>query len=402
MTISISSRTPSSSIDPFSNEYLSDPYPFHHDLREAGSAVWLERYSTWVVARYHDVVLMLNDWQTYCSSRGVGLTDLGKQPPPCYRAPSPILERDPPDHARTRSVLMKILSPAFVHALRDRFAAAATRKVDELIDLKTFDAVVELSQAFPLSVFPDIVGLTPNGREHLLPYASIVFNAFGPDNDLRREAVGRIDPHLAWITAQCKREALAPDGLGAKIYAAADTGEIALEDAPMLVRSLLSAGIDTTVNGLSAAIYCLGRFAKQWDRLRSSPSLARTAFAEGVRFESPIQAFFRTTTQRTRIGEVELGDGEKVMMLLASANRDPRKWDNPDHYDIERLTVGHVGFGAGVHTCVGRLLAGLEAEVVLTALATRVRSIQFVDEPKRFLNNTLRGFERLDVTIKPN
>jgi cytochrome P450 len=128
--------------------------------------------------------------------------------------------------------------------------------------------------------------------------------------------------------------------------------------------------------------------------------LARAAFAEAIRFESPVQNFFRTTTQPVRLGNVEMGEGEKVMMLLASANRDPRKWDNPDKYDIERRTAGHVGFGAGVHMCVGLLLARLEGEVILTALAKKVKSIRIAGEPKRLFNNSLRGLEKLPVTVK--
>jgi cytochrome P450 len=400
MKTQVSPRVPSSSIDPFSRAYLSNPYPFHQELRDAGSAVWLEKYSIWVVARYDEVLRVLNDWQTFCSSRGVGMTDFGKHRPPSYRPPSPVLERDPPSHTVTRAVLSKVLSPTLMKALRDGLAAAADRKVEELIDLGTFDAVAKLAQEFPLSVFPDLVGLKQEGREHLLPYAEIVFNAFGPDNELRQDAISRMAAHLAWITEQCQRENLSPDGLGAKIHAAADAGEISRKDAPLLVRSLLSAGIDTTVNGLGAAIYCLSRFPDQWSRLRSNPSLARAAFAEAIRFESPVQNFFRTTTQPVRLGNVEMGEGEKVMMLLASANRDPRKWDNPDKYDIERRTAGHVGFGAGVHMCVGLLLARLEGEVILTALAKKVKSIRIAGEPKRLFNNSLRGLEKLPVTVK--
>ena len=153
MTTQVSPRGPSSSVDPFSRAYLSDPYPFHHELREAGSAVWLEKHSIWVVARYDEVFRVLNDWRTFCSSRGVGMTDFGKHRPPSYRAPSPVLERDPPDHTVTRAVLSKVLSPTLMKTLRDGFAAAADRKVDELIDLGGFDAITELAQGFPLSVF---------------------------------------------------------------------------------------------------------------------------------------------------------------------------------------------------------------------------------------------------------
>ena len=396
----LSRDAPTSDIDPFSREFLADPHPSHHELREAGPVVWLKRYSIWTVARYAEVHATLNDWQTFCSSRGVGMSDFAKEKP--WRPPSLVLERDPPDHRRTRAVLNKVLSAAVLKALYDGFVTAAERKADELIELRRFDAMAELAQAFPLSVFPDAVGIRPDGREHLLPYAGTVFNAFGPDNDLRRQAIERAAPHVAWVSEQCQRRNLSSEGLGLKIFAAADEGDITQEEAAMLVRSLLSAGLDTTVHGFGAAIYCLARFPDQWQVLHRNPALARAAFEEGIRFESPVQTFFRTTTKATRIGDVALGEGEKILMLLASANRDPRKWDKPDAYDIERKTIGHVGFGAGIHMCVGQLLARMEGEVMLAALARKVKSIEITDEPQRAFNNTLRGLETLPVEIRPS
>ena len=169
----------------------------------------------------------------------------------------------------------------------------------------------------------------------------------------------------------------------------------------MLVRSLLSAGIDTTVNGLGAAIYCLARFPDEFARLRHDPSLARNAFEEAVRFESPVQTFFRTTTKQVEIGGCGVGEGEKILMFLGAANRDPRRWADPDHYDITRKTSGHVGFGAGIHMCVGQLVARLEGEVMLAALARKVAGIEITGPVKRRYNNTLRGLEHLPITLTP-
>jgi cytochrome P450 len=232
-----------------------------------------------------------------------------------------------------------------------------------------------------------------------LPYASLVFNAFGPPNQLRQEAIDRSAPHQAYIAEQCQRENLTPGGIGACIHAHVDEGKITAAEAPLLVRSLLSAGLDTTVNGIGAAVYCLARFPDQWRALRDDLTLARNAFEEAVRFESPVQTFFRTTTREVELGGVPIGEGEKVLMFLAAANRDPRRWDKPDDYDIKRRTSGHVGYGSGIHMCVGQLVARLEGEVMLTALARRVATIEISGEPKRRFNNTLRGLDSLPVTI---
>ncbi|MDT1060802.1 cytochrome P450 [Paracoccus sp. CPCC 101403] len=387
---------PQSDLDPFSTAFFDDPFPEHERLREAGPVVWLERYGIYGVARYAEVHQVLNDWATFCSSRGVGLQDFSREKP--WRQPSLVLETDPPEHDRARKVLARVLSPVAMRELRDGFAEAADALVRRVIN-RDIDGIADLAEAFPLSVFPDRIGLRQDGREHLLPYGGLAFNAFGPDNTLRREAMDRAMPHVAWVTEQCRRENLAPDSLGARIHAAADTGEITPDEATLLVRSLLTAGIDTTVNGIGAALYCLARFPDQFQALRADPKLARNAFEEAVRFESPVQTFFRTTTREVELSGTIIPEGAKVLMFLASANRDPRRWDRPDAYDITRKTSGHVGFGSGIHMCVGQLVARLEGEVLLEALARHATSIEITGQPVRAYNNTLRGLKALPLRI---
>lgn len=390
---------PLSDLDPFSMDFFRDPYPDHAALREAGPVVWIGPYGVFGIARYAEVHGVLTDWETFVSSRGVGLSDFSKEKP--WRPASLVLETDPPEHDRARAVLSRVLSPLVMRSLRDAFAARAETLVAELVARGRIDGIADLAEAFPMSVFPDTVGLPREGREHLLPYAGLAFNAFGPDNELRRAAMERAAPHVAWVTEQCQRGNLAPDGLGAQIHAAADSGEISEEEAPLLVRSLLTAGLDTTVNGIGAALYCLARFPEAYARLREDPAkLARNAFEEAIRFESPVQTFFRTASRDTELAGVTIPEGSKVLMFLAAANRDPRRWEAPDSYDIERRTSGHVGFGAGVHMCAGQLLARLEGEVVLNALARHAASIEITGEPVRAFNNTLRGLTSLPLAFK--
>ncbi len=389
--------SPSSDADPFSRGFFADPFPTHAALRDAGPVVRLSRYGIWAVARYDEVYRVLNDWETFSSARGVGLSDFAKEKP--WRLPSLVLETDPPFHDRTRKVLNRVLSPAAMKTLREKFAAAADALVDALLERESFDAVPELSEAFPLAVFPDAIGMPPGDRHNLLPYGNMVFNSFGPRNDLFNDAVRDAAPVMAWVQLQSQRDQLSDDGFGAQIHAAVATGELTAGEAPMVVRSLLTAGVDTTVSGLGAALFCLARFPEQFQILRENPGLARAAFEEAVRFETPVQTFFRTTTRPVEIGGVHLDEGEKVLMFLGAANRDPRKWDLPEEYDIARKTVGHVGFGFGVHACVGQLLARLEGEVVLQALARKVARLEIVGAPRRRFNNTLRGLESLPLKL---
>jgi cytochrome P450 len=351
------------------------------------------------MARHEQVRDALTDWQTYCSSAGVGLSDFRKEPP--WRPPSIILEADPPLHTRTRAVLTRILSPGAIRTLRDTFDREAELLIERLVEQREFDGVADLAEAYPLKVFPDAVGISEEGRENLLPYGSMVFNSFGPRNDLFDQAMANAGPVRDWIMSKCSRGALASGGLGMQIFDAVDAGELTEDEAGMLVRSFLSAGIDTTVYGLGNALYCMARYPEQWSALRERPNLIRGAFEEVLRFEAPVQSFFRTTTREVEVGGVRLGDGEKVLLLFAAANRDPRRWEKPDTFDVTRRAAGHMTFGTGIHGCVGQAVARLETEAILTALARRVASLELNGEPKRRLNNTLRGFDTLPLHIVP-
>ena len=392
-------RAPVSDIDPFCAEFFETPFPAHAELREAGPVVRLSRYGVWAVARYDEVHKLLNDWQTFCSSRGVGLADFAKEKP--WRPKSLVLEADPPLHDRTRRVLNRVLSASVMSRLRERFAQEADALVEALVDRRNFDAIADLAETYPLTVFPDAMGMPRENRYFLLPYGNMAFNAFGPRNEFFEAAFAEAEPVLAWLQRQMQRGAFAPGGFGAEIHAAVDAGELTEEEAPIVARSLLTAGVDTTVSGLGAAVYCLAQFPAQFARLRAEPSLARAAFEEAVRYESPVQTFFRTTTRPVEIGDIALDEGEKVLMFLGAANRDPRHWERPDDYDITRRTIGHVGFGSGIHQCVGQLLARLEGECVLSALARQVASIEFIGPPRRRYNNTLRALASLPVTFQP-
>lgn len=388
---------PISELDPFAPEFLENPYPYHHGLREAGPVVWLEKYDLFAMARYREVCAVLADWQTYCSSRGVGLTDFAREEP--WRQPSIILEADPPLHTKARDVLVNVLSKQALQGLSDDFSKAAERLVDDLIVKGEIDAVRDLAEAFPLSVFPDAIGLRKNGRENLLPYGNMAFNAFGPRNDLFEQSFANAQPVVQWITDQCQRQALTPGGIGEKIHMAADEGKVSPEEAVLLVRSLLTAGLDTTIFGIGAMLYCFASFPDQWAALRENRKLVRRTFDEAIRFVSPVQTFMRTTTRPVDVEGVEIPEGQKVLVFLASANRDPDQWTDPDRFDIHRKTLGHVGFGHGIHVCVGQMLARLEAEVLLTSLLEKVERIELIGEPTWRLNNTLHGLDRLPVRL---
>lgn len=391
-------RLPTLDDDPFSPALLEDPHEFHHRLREAGPLVYLPRYDVFAMGRYSEVYAALVDWQRFISSSGVGLADFRTEKP--WRPPSLLLEADPPRHDAPRAVLTQVLSARVLKKLRERWLADAREIVaDALAAGGEIDGVTRLAERLPLRVMPDAVGLAKEGRENLLPYGSFVFNSFGPRNALVEEAEKLIGPAVAWINAQTARDKLAPGGFGDQIWAAADRGDITYEQAPLIVRSVLTAGLDTTVNGLSAVLYAFATHPEQYQLLRTERSRARFAFEEAVRWESPVQTFFRTSSADVPIGGSVVPEGRKILMFLGSANRDPRRWDRPDEFDLRRDPSGHVGFGMGIHQCVGQHVARMESEAMLTALSEQVARIELTGSAVRKHNNTLRSWSHLQLKL---
>ncbi len=392
-----SASLPTTRIDPYSDDFLTNPYPYFEEIRSLGPIVRLEKYDCLVTADHAVVTEALKNHEVFCSSAGVGLSNFHKEEP--WRPPSLVLETDPPEHTRARMVLNKVLNPAALRSLREEFEREAEHLAADVAERKTFDAVTDLAEVYPLKVFPDAVGLPESGRENLLPYGSMVFNALGPRNHLFEEAFRNAQAVQEWILFHCKEENLAPDGFGAQIHQVARDSDVTREEACLLVRSVLSAGVDTTVNAIGSAILCFAKFPDQWERLREDPSLARNAFEEVIRYEGTAHSFYRTTTRKVTIAGQEVPAGEKILVLLEGANRDPGKWTDPDKFIITRDCRGHAGFGMGIHTCVGMMVARMEGELLLKALAGRVKSIRLAGNPVHRLNNSLRGLASLPVTV---
>ncbi|MGH6670649.1 MAG: cytochrome P450 [Xanthobacteraceae bacterium] len=391
-------RAPDLDIDPYDDTFIADPYPGYAAMRNAGPVFYMPKYACWGMARYKEVRPALLDWQTYCSGMGVGYTHFGKDKP--WRPPSLLLETDPPLHDRVRRIVDRVVFPPALQRLREPFAREAVAAVERILARGRFDGVKELAEAYPLKVFPDAVGLDADGRANLLPYGDMVFNGFGPLNARFQASTASAGTVVPWIMAKCSRAALAPDGLGAQIYQAVEAGEATEEEAGLLVRSFLSAGLDTTVAAIGSALYLLATNPGEWRKLRADPSLAKAVFEETLRMESPIQNLFRTTTRAVELGDLCIPSNEKVLLLLASANRDPDHWQEPDRFDITRRVQGHVGFGVGFHVCIGQVIARMEGELLLTALAQRVASIELAGAPIRRFNNAVRGFASLPIELR--
>ena len=381
-------------VDPYDASLLAAPRQYYRELRERGPLVWLSRYGIWASGRYKPVKEIFGDWKRFCSSRGVGLTDFKTEEP--WRPPSIILEVDPPDHDRTRSVMAKAMSAQVISALSERFQAEADALVEQFVGKGPFDAVAHLSRAYPLKVFPDAVGLDEQGRENLLQYATMVFNALGPDNALRRNAMADAPRVVAWIAdkADARR---CPTGCGSRRFMLRRQGNPSRRGgAPG--GSLLSR-VSTRPSALGNAILCLARHPRQWEKLKETPARVRQAFEEVLRYTTPVHSFCRTANVDTEVAGIPIREGDKVLCVLGAANLDPDHWNQPDEFDIERPTAGHLALGVGIHSCVGQQVARLEGRSLLGALARKVDRIELRGEPEWSPGNSLTTLASLPVSL---
>ena len=384
-------------VDPYSDDNLNNRTYFKA-LHEAGPFAYLPKYSVLASGQYEVVREVFSDHERFVSSRGVGLSDFKLEEP--WRPPSIVLEVDPPYHTKTRRAIMKALSPKVVRDLRDAFNADAELLISETLAQGDIEAVSAIAEAFPTRVFPKAVGIKEPDTRMLIDYGAMVFNAVGPDNALRAKSMANAPKIVGWIMEQCARDRLTDDGIGAMLFASADEGDITEEEAGMLVRSLLSAGVDTTVTAIGNALWCLATNPDQYELLKSDPEKwALPAFEETLRYTAPVQAFYRTAALDTEVAGIKIEEGTKILCVLGAANMDPAHWDQPEKFDITRKTVGHLALGVGIHVCVGQNIGRAEGKAVLRALAERVEQIDIVGDVTWRPNNAIHALDKLPLRL---
>ncbi len=385
-------------IDPYSKEVLLNPETFFSALREKGPFVYLNKYKMLACGRYKETKEVFSDHKRFVSSRGVGIQDFKLEKP--WRPPSLVLEVDPPEHTKNRRFLTRALSPNKISQLKDFFKDCADKLISELLEKKKIDGISDLAEIFPTRVFPEAVGLKKIDKETLLGYGAMVFNALGPDNQFRKDAMAKGLPVLEKINKQCLEENIDTKGLAKEIYRS--TAENLEEDqlAGMLVRSLLSAGIDTTVSAIGNLLWCLAENPEQFQLVKNDTSLVGNAVEESLRLTSPVKAFCRTSAADTEVSGVTIEEGTKILCVLGSANTDPEVWETPYKYDVTRRTIGHLALGVGVHNCVGQTLARAEITALASSLTELVKVIKPGDKAIWKPNNAMRSLESLPIILE--
>jgi cytochrome P450 len=383
---------PASDADPFSEVWILRLPVSDAELCASAPAVWLDRYDCVATGRHDIVRAILPDWRRFTSTAK-----------PCddpfSLVPPIMVTEDPPDHTEVRKALMPFFTPAALAVHANTFAAEADRVVEAALDKGSVDAVSDLAAAFVLKVFPDMLGLHGEGRELILDFGEASFNTVGPINDIFRESFERAAPAFAWVDEHTRADTVEPGGLASQILALGSEGVIAMDRAELLVRATIAAGFDTTVLGISNAIGALAANPQQWELVRNDPRLTKGLFEEMLRYDPPARVQGRTANQDCEAAGVTFRKGDPVALFLTAAGRDPDRWDEPERFDVRRKGA-NLGFGAGIHLCLGQALARMEFEAVFAALARKVARIEPAGEGRRFVNNAAVGWKHLPIELK--
>ncbi len=389
------SVVPSYSADLFTDDAIVRPYARYRELRELGPVVWLEAHQMYVLPRYAEARAALADPDVFCSGQGVGMNDVVNTV-----ARGTTLMSDGAVHDLQRAVLAHGLTPRALRPMHEIVQTAADGLVGRLVSRGTFDAVSELARALPMSIVPDLVGWPIHGRDNLLDWAAATFDIIGPMNARAERAGPRVEAMFQFAAHTVAQHDVLAGSAAADMLDAVDRGKLTTGQAASLVIDYLGPSLDTTISAIASAVWLFGRYPEQWNLLRDKPELLINAFNEVIRVESPIRGFTRVLTVDTTIASHELTTGARVLVLLASANRDELRWQDADQFDITRNANGHIGFGYGTHGCAGQGLARLEGQSVLRALMDRVERFDLGPEAWS-LNNTIRGLASLTVTVSP-
>ncbi|MDN3277540.1 cytochrome P450 [Frankia sp. RB7] len=380
-------------VDLYDDDVLRDPYPHYRALRELGPVVWLPRNALYALGRFEDVRAALRNPDLFSSAQGVAANDRVNE-----MSRGTTLASDAPLHDRLRGIIAAPLLPRALEQIGPEIRAEARRLVGDLVTRGQFDAVADLAQHLPLTIVSKLVGLEDYGRGSMLRWASATFNVLGTMNERGCSAMADVLEMRGYLGGTAIRERLLPGSWGQRIFEAADRGEVEPERCPVLMRDYIGPSLDTTIFATANLILLFGQYPEQWDLLRKEPTLIHNAINEALRLESPIRGFTRHLTNDATIGGVSVPRGSRVLLLYASANRDERKWQDPECFDVRRRASDHLGFGNGTHMCAGLHLARLEMTALLEVLLEKVTRFE-IGEPVLALNNVLRGLASLPVRV---
>lgn len=385
--------------------FVANPYPVMQELRQAGKPVWHDEMNMWLAPRHADSNLVLR-------AKTLGRIFQPRSPQAVWETfnwlhADSILDSEPPKHTRLRSLVAK----AFNRGQIDRLAPRINQIVTELlVDCETklneqgsFDVIADFAEPLPVMVIAELLGVAPNDRENLRPWSQAIVKMYeyGHTEAQQAEARAASDDFAQLVTDMVEHRKQNPTtDLVTELALVEEAGEkLTLRELIATCVLLLNAGHEASVNGFGNGFVAAMQRPAEVAKLRENPrGIAETAVEEFLRFDAPLQLFERTATAATEIGGIAVLAGQKIAALLGSANRDEAVFAAADQMNLARDPNPHIGFGGGIHFCLGAPLARLEMTSSLPALFEKFPNLQLAATPVMRPTFVLRGYESIQVS----
>jgi cytochrome P450 len=412
--------------NPFSNEHRTDPYPSYAELRKHAPVHHLEGTGFYLVSRFAEVSEILKDTELYSSnamhrlmmsSMSGGIQNIdrdaeeidpkavaamrrqigdGQIDPVEMLTTKSIVATDPPDHPRLRGIVNRAFTPRRIAALEGRLREIAAKAVDEMLEKEEFDLVSGFTVPFPVTVIAEILGVDADRLSDFKRWSDVLIasSTGSASNALKAEADEVSSEFHGYFLEQVEKRRRDPKDDIISVLVAAESGEVALTPAETLrfTSLLLVAGNETTTNLMGNIVLALLDRPDLCARIHADPKLVPALVEEGLRRDGPVHMLFREATRDHVLAGVEIPRGAFLMPILASANRDEAQFENPDLFDLDRESRGHLGLGLGIHFCLGASLARLEARVGFEELFKRVSGFHALGDEVEFVDSfLLRG-----------
>ena len=391
------------SFNPMDPEFLADPYPTYHRLR-AEDPVHHSPLGFWVLTRYEDVAAVLRDPRFIKEPlaalvaarfgsevpRGVGLS---------------MLDRDPPDHTRLRSLVSKAFTPRVVEGLRPRIQAIVDDLIARAEPTGSMDLIEEFAYPIPVNVICEMMGVPVRDHERFKGWSLDIARGLDsiwlpPDSEIpRRSAAARhaISDYFRELIAQ-RRTSPRADLLSALIAAEEAGDKLNEEELLATCILILIAGHETTVNLIGNGVLALLRHPAELSRLRATPGLITIGVEELLRYDGPVQRTARVASADATIGGHTIPQGDMVMPFIGAAARDPAHFPEPDRLNLSRADNRHIAFGWGIHFCLGAPLARVEGQIAIDTLVRRLPRLALIGDSVEYRQSlTLRGLKTLPV-----
>jgi len=385
---------------PYSAEIFEDPYPVYRRLRDEAPVYRDPDGCWWVLSRFDDVWEAMRDWQTYSSDKGPA-----PENPDHDGKKYSIVSMDPPHHEQVRGMFNRLFTPSAIDAMDDTLRKIVRNHMDGLARGMTVDAMSAFAFVIPTDVIGELLGVPPTDRAQLREWWEVFLSRDDGSVSMPERAIAanrKISEYIGSLIEERRRSPgsdLISRVLDAR-YTDPESGETALttHEVLMFCNLLSAAGSETTQKLLSNALVALDEQRDQWDLLRADPSLVPQAVDEALRYDTPSHWVARTTTRDVEVAGTTIPAGDWVLLLLGSANRDERQYENPDDFIIQRSRQQTVFFGWGRHVCLGQWLARREAALVLEEILQRFPNYR-IGERERRLTATVRGFTRVEMEL---